>query len=88
MFLTKDMMSIFEENKPYEKRVGFSNDSFAIGMTIAQCVLLEDLSIIYEIGKEKTRIIEERHSSIIDKLLKIKYYPLKLIMIIVGMIQL
>jgi hypothetical protein len=57
-------------------------------MTIAECILLEDLSIIYEMGREKTKLLEDKHNCIIDKLLKIKYYPLKLIMIIVGMIQL
>lgn len=51
MFLTKNMIRVMEDNMPFQKKIGFSNDSFAIGMTIAECILLEDLSIIYEMGR-------------------------------------
>jgi hypothetical protein len=76
------------DNEPPPSKVEFSNDNFAIGMTLAECILLEDLSKIYRIDQNKISINKERHTSIIENLLKIKYYPMKLLLLVIGLIQL
>ena len=47
IFLSKAMIKALTENVQISIVLQANNDNFAIGMTLAECVLLEDLSTIY-----------------------------------------
>lgn len=53
---------------------------------MAECVLLEDLSKIYENVGSEMAISKEKHGKIIESLLRVKYYPLRLLLLVIGMI--
>lgn len=53
IFLSKAMIKSLGSNTEISLKVQANNDNFGIGMTLAECVLLEDLSKIYEnVGNE------------------------------------
>ena len=65
VFLSKAMIKALAENAEVSSKLQANNDNFAIGMTLAECVLLEDLSKIYESVGNELVISKERHGKII-----------------------
>ena len=56
-------------------------------MTLAECILLEDLSKIYGIHIHSKVIDIKKLGTVIENLLKVKYYSMKLLVLVAGMIQ-
>ncbi len=56
IFLSEAMIKCFAENEPPSSKLQLSNDNFAIGMTLAECILLEDLSKIYQNNQDEISI--------------------------------
>lgn len=65
IFLSKAMIKALASNKEIPLKIQTNNDNFAIGMTLAECVLLEDLSKIYENVGNETVINKEKHGNVI-----------------------
>lgn len=65
------------------------NDAFNIGMILVEVMLLESCCLIYDDGLSCHKTINPTlHEMLIEKVLKLGYYPLKLRMIVAGLIQL
>jgi hypothetical protein len=87
VFVTPEILQCLVQNRPLSNELLMENDTFEIGMVLAEAILLEDLSKIYETEGTKKVINTQKFEDAVTRILNTRYYSMKLLVIVVGLIR-
>ena len=65
VFVTPEILESRRNNRSIDNTLLIPNNDFQVGMVLAESILLEDLSKLYEISKGDKMLNEDKHQDLI-----------------------